>query len=171
MIATFDDRVNRPASDPNAWHDPLWRINNLYFQINKDGERFQFRMREGMWLYLFNRHYRNLILKARQYGFTTSIGLLYLDEAIFIQNHKVGFVAHTMDAAEAIFRDKIIYAWDHLGDLGEDHPERNEMLDKALAIKEAVGVKKQNTQEIIFGQDSYFRVGTSFRSGRYIRGL
>lgn len=49
---------------------------------------------------------RNLILKARQLGFTTLIALLWLDHALFNGNQRCGIIAQDREAAEAIFRDK-----------------------------------------------------------------
>ena len=57
---------------------------------------------------------RNLILKARQLGFTTLIALLWLDHALFNGNQRCGIIAQDREAAEAIFRDKVKFAYDNL---------------------------------------------------------
>lgn len=97
-------------------------------------------------------HNRNVILKARQLGFTTLIAILWLDHALFARNQSCGIVCHTLDAAEAIFRDKILFAYDNM-------PE---------AVRAFFPTKKRNTSEILFAHnDSKVRVGTSLRSGTY----
>ena len=52
-------------------------------------------------------HYLSLILKARQLGFTTFIQLIMLDAYVFISNIRAGTIAHNLNDAETIFRDKV----------------------------------------------------------------
>ena len=40
-------------------------------------------------------------------GFTTLIAILWLDHAMFVGNQRVGIIAHSLDDAAVIFRDKI----------------------------------------------------------------
>ena len=51
-------------------------------------------------------HRRNIILKARQLGFTTLIAIPWLDTALFTPNMRCGIIAQDLGAAEVIFRDK-----------------------------------------------------------------
>ena len=56
------------ASDQFA--DQRWRLNNLYWITDKDGKEVPFAM-DGPQRELWdNLHYRNIILKARQLGFS-----------------------------------------------------------------------------------------------------
>ena len=87
-------------------------------------------------------HYLNLILKARQIGFTTFIQIYMLDVC-------AGVIAHTQSDAEAIFRDKIKYPYDSL-------PQ---------AIKTACPIMRDNTTTLELGNNSSLRVGTSLRGG------
>ena len=58
--------------------------------------------------------HRNLILKARQLGFTTLIAVLWLDHALFNATQRCGIIAQDRAAAEAIFRDKVRFAYENL---------------------------------------------------------
>ena len=77
----------------------------LPFRPNRAQRRFVMR--------LWN---RNLILKARQLGFTTLIAILWLDHALFNADQRCGIIAHDREAAEAIFRDKVKFAYNNLPD-------------------------------------------------------
>ncbi|KAL8195931.1 UNVERIFIED_CONTAM: hypothetical protein K2H54_000160 [Gekko kuhli] len=51
--------------------------------------------------------YLNIVLKARQLGFSTAIDIYLLDEALFNKNLKCGIIAHDLTAAGEIYRTKI----------------------------------------------------------------
>lgn len=61
-------------------------------------------------------HNKNIILKARQLGFSTAIDIYLLDRALFIPHLKCGIVAQDKQAASEIFRTKIAVPFDHLPD-------------------------------------------------------
>lgn len=93
---------------------------------------------------------RNLILKARQLGFTTLIAILWLDHALFNENQRCGIIAQDKEAAEVIFRDKVKLAYDNLPD----------------PLKMAMPLKRDSAQELLFDHNnSSIRVATSMRSG------
>lgn len=48
-------------------------------------------------------HRRNLIVKARQFGFTTLHAIDYLDEAMFVRGMTCAIIAHEREAADRIF--------------------------------------------------------------------
>ncbi|WP_299671686.1 hypothetical protein [uncultured Roseobacter sp.] len=56
-------------------------------------------------------HYRNIILKARQIGFSTLIEIMALDHAVWNANQSVLIVAQTLDVAKKLMRDKIKFAY------------------------------------------------------------
>ena len=92
--------------------------------------------------------YRQLVLKARQRGFTTAIAIYLLDCALFRPDVRAGVIAHTDDAAKAIFRDKVKYAYDHLPG----------------ALRKAFPLATQNASELVFAHNnSSIRVSTSMR--------
>src|SRR5687768_7477488 len=93
--------------------DPEWRIRNLYRVIDKDGQDVQFVPWEEQEKFLREIWYRNLILKARQRGFSTLIQLLMLDTCLFIKNTNAAVIAQDQEAATVIFR-KIKFAYETL---------------------------------------------------------
>ena len=133
----------------SQWSDARWRLDNLYYITNEDGDIIPFRMnwaQENLW---DNGHYLNLVLKARQIGFTTFIQLVMLDACLFTENIRCGTIAHNLDDVRVIFRDKVKFPYDNLPD----------------GLKEIVGARQDSAQELLFSNNSSIRVGTSMRSG------
>jgi hypothetical protein len=135
--------------------DPLWRISNLYKIIIKgdddeEGLVIQFKPNRAQKKFLSRLHQRNIILKARQLGFTTLIVIVWLDHALFNANSRCGIIAQDRDAAEVIFRDKVKFAYENL-------PE---------ALRKAMPLMADNAKELLFAHNnSSIRVATSVRSG------
>ena len=96
--------------------DTLWRLNNLYYIKNKNGKRVKFKMTPEQYKYFTEEHSRNVILKARQLGFTTEVCIILLDAALFM-GHKCALIAHTLPDAKRLFREKVKYAYDELPDI------------------------------------------------------
>jgi hypothetical protein len=95
-------------------------------------------------------HYRNVILKARQLGFTTLIAILWLDHALFNADQRCGIIAHNLDDAEVIFRDKVKFAYQNL----------------PATVRAAFPLKRETAKELLFAHNnSSIRVATSMRSG------
>lgn len=94
----------------------LWRLENLYYIITKDGKKELFKLNRAQrhfvetYLLCENPYYRHIILKARQLGFTTLITLYILDEIIFSMNKEGLSIAHTKLDANEIFNRKVRYA-------------------------------------------------------------
>ena len=127
----------------------LWRLNNLYTITDKNGRRIKFTMNSAQEALYHTMHRQNVILKARQRGFTTFIQLLMLDACIFNDDVRAGTIAHTLPDAQVIFRDKVRFPYDHL-------PE---------SIKNAVPARNDNATELLLANNSSIRVGVSLRSG------
>lgn len=137
-----------------AMADPVWRLHNLYKIMVKEDEDDEglvltFKPNRAQRRLMKRLHYRNLILKARQLGFTTFICILFLDYCLFTPNVRAGIIAHTDDAAKTIFRDKVKFAYDRL----------------PPAIKEAMPLARDSASELMFANNSSIRVSTSMRSG------
>lgn len=94
--------------------DPMWRLHNLYFIVNKKGQRVRFEPNPSQLEYLENCSKSDLILKARQLGFTTLMCLIGLDEALFLNDHRVGIIAHTLNDANEIFETKVKYPYENM---------------------------------------------------------
>lgn len=129
--------------------DQRWRLNNLYWITDKQGKRVKFRMNDAQAALFEEMWYLNVILKARQRGYTTFIDLYILDSCLFNRDTKAGIIAHNLEDAKVIFRDKIQY------------PYRN--LDPK--IRELIPASNERAGELVFGNGSSIRVSTSYRSG------
>lgn len=132
--------------------DREWRLDNLYTVIDEAGEIVQFKLRPAQRKLLREMHYKNIILKARQLGFTTFICLFLLDYALFNRNKLVGIVGPTQTDTSTIFR-KIKIAWDNF-------PQ---------GIKDflRLGTTGDSKVEYEFSNGSVMRIATSLRSGTY----
>ena len=84
-----------------------FRLNVLYHIKNKQGKKVLFTPNEEQEERFLNHHGRDLILKARQLGFTTLIAIYFLDCALFRENVRAGIIAQNDNVAKTIFRDKI----------------------------------------------------------------
>lgn len=128
--------------------DKLWRLSNLYYIKDKQGNKVLF---QPNWAQkqLLKPHYLNIILKARQLGVTTFHALLFLDTCLFNNNVNAAIIADTKPNAKEIFIDKVKFAYDCLPDW----------------LKHLVPAKRDNVNELRFENGSVFRVGTSLRSG------
>lgn len=137
--------------------DPMWRVcsGQLYkimVKGAKEGESSvipfvpnaaQHRLLARLW-------YRNIILKARQLGFTSLVAIMWLDHALFNRDQRCGIIAHDRESAEVIFRDKVKLAYERLPD----------------ALRERMPLAKDSTSELLFAHNnSSVRVATSMRSG------
>ncbi len=137
--------------------DPDWRITSgvLYKIMIKgddddDAMVIPFKPNLAQQRFVKRLWHRNIILKARQLGFTTLISILWLDHALFNGNQRCGIIAQDRDAAKIIFRDKVKFAYENLP------PE----------IKERFPLAADNADELLFGHNnSSVRVATSMRSG------
>lgn len=141
--------IVQALKDNPQWMDETWRLNNLYFIKNKQGEKVRFQPNWAQKLLYNNMWYLNIILKARQLGMTTFIQILFLDRCLFNENTSAGVIAHNKEDAEAFFDDKIKFAYDNL----------------PSEIREALRAKSDNRRELAFSNGSKIRVGTSMRSG------
>ena len=97
-----------------AFSNKSWRMHNLYYITDKDGKRVKFRLNKEQKTLAKTYHSRNVILKARQLGFTTFIDLFILDECVFVPGTEAAIIAHTEDDAKEIFRKKVRYPYDNL---------------------------------------------------------
>ena len=146
MILTANHNAKFAAT---SLADQWWRLNNLYFITNENGQKVRFRCNPAQKKFFNRRWYLNIILKARQLGFSTFIQIFILDQCIFKQNIRAGVIAHTRDDAENIFSDKIKFAYDNL-------PEQ---------IKAEVSTVGDSVSKLSLSNGSSIRVGTSLRSG------
>ena len=140
--------------------DPYWRVFSgaLYrIMIKGDGDEetqdvsvMPFKPNAAQEKFVNRLWHRNVILKARQLGFTTLIAILWLDHALFNADQRCGIIAQDREAAEVIFRDKVKFAYENL-------PEQ---------IRERFPLETDSASELLFAHNnSSIRVATSMRSG------
>jgi hypothetical protein len=130
--------------------DPRWRLNNLYYIINKQGSKIIFRLNWAQQELYDNMWYCNLILKARQLGISTFVCILFLDRCLFNSNVSAGIIAHTIEDAQQMFR-RVKFAYDSLPD----------------DLKKLITADNDTSQMLKFSNGSSIRVGTSLRSSTF----
>lgn len=86
------------------YNDSKWRLNNLYYIIDKAGNRVKFAENGAQSVLNKVKSKRKYILKARQLGFTTNEVLKLLDFVMFHRNKTVCILAHEKKALETIFK-------------------------------------------------------------------
>lgn len=140
-----------PSSEiVELWADRRWRLNNLYWIEDKHGQVVKFNLNEAQDELLSGLHYLNIILKARQLGFSTFILLLALDCALFNDHFAAGVVADTIDNAKNLLK-RVKFAYERLPD----------------ELRRVVPLTVDNAQEVEFGNGSVIAVGVSLRSGTF----
>lgn len=94
--------------------DREWRLANLYSIRDPWGKIVQFTPNEAQVWYAKERHWWNLLTKARRAGFSTRIGLGNLDRAIFNDTQTCGLIDFKLDDGKgkmAILQE----AWERIG--------------------------------------------------------
>ena len=132
--------------------DRYWRLNHLYYILDEDGNKVLFEMNAVQYLLYTLLWWLNVIPKSRQHGITTFIAIFILDACLFNPDVQAGIIAHTLKDATKIFRNKILYAYNHLHETASD-------------VKALSPLLKQNDSELRLSNNSSIYVGTSMRSG------
>lgn len=153
----IDHREKSSIEDPDSIEflkekmmDKRWRMDNLYFILDKEGSKVLFRMNAEQIFLFDNMHFLAIIPKARQLGMTTFFCIYYLDEVLFSAYKTAGIIAHKKEDGKKIFANKIKFAWDNM----------------PLWVKETIGEPTTDTaQELIFPHGSSIFVSTSTRGG------
>lgn len=128
--------------------DREWRLDNLYWIIDENGNRIRFVRNEAQRILSAEMHPRDIIAKGRKIGFSTFIAILICDSCVFRSNTVCGIVDRTLDDAE----DKlaiVAFAYDNLP--AEIRAERPTL--------------RRNTKEIFWNNGSSVTVGISYRGG------
>jgi hypothetical protein len=129
----------------------LWRLNNCYHVINKDGDPVLFRMNLAQHKVYgaTRRHPRVIILKSRQQGISTFWLVSYFDDAVFQPFLNIGMMAQGVDEASTLL-ERSKFLWDTLDD----------------SVKAFINVRldKDNSKEFTFSNGSQIFIRVSFRS-------
>lgn len=156
-LSVYAQRLKRPPvidyaklTDEDLLRSQYLRLNTIYKIVDKKGRLRPFRMNAEQYHFYRNMHNLNIILKARQRGFTTLIQIYLLDVALFTPNTSCGIIAHNKGDAKKFFDKKVKLAWDNIpADFKRNHCPTAEQ-DAAEQLK--------------FSNGSYISVGTSLRS-------
>ena len=128
-----------------------WRLNHLYHIRNKDGQKVLLKFNWAQHSFMKVIWYFNVILKARQLGFSTMITIYFLDCALFNSNHKCGIIDSGIDDAKKKLK-MIKYAYDNIPDYVKDDPNVG------------LPLMTTNAAELVeFDNGSGISVGTSHR--------
>lgn len=134
-----------------------FRLNTLYHIKDKSGQKVLFEPNQEQEDFYLNQHGRDIILKARQLGFTTFKMISDLDDCLFIADFSAGCICHNLEDAKDIFRNKIKFAYNNITD------EQRELIasigyDLPLPIND-----KDNGY--VFNNGSSIKVSVSYRGG------
>ncbi len=150
-----------PSLDPTSSHlaflpeqlqDQEWRLENLYYIKDKQGMIVKFKLKDFQRRLLKTYAPRNIILKARQMGFSTFIALFFLDSCLFRENISAAIVADKEKNGKNIFK-KIEFAWSNF----------DSELKKSLELIST----SDSTTEMAWSNGSSVIVGTTIHSGTY----
>lgn len=130
------------------WSSPEWRLDHLYTIVDDQAREIPFRLNAEQRQFLANLHDRNIILKARQLGFSTELCLMGLDQSLFNANFNAAIIAHSLEDAGKLFRGKVQFAWERLPD----------------ALRSHIGLRSETAGGMVFGNGSSIVVDTSARS-------
>ncbi len=92
----------------------MWRLSNLYYIVGKSGRVVLFEPNQQQYDYLTNIHGRDIVLKARQLGFSTLACIVALDEAMWTPNYSAAIIAHTKPDAQNLLKTKIKFPYSRL---------------------------------------------------------
>lgn len=139
-----------------------FRLNTLYHIKDKSGQKVLFTPNQEQETFYLNQHCRDIILKARQLGFTTFKMISDLDDCLFIENFSAGCICHNLESAKDIYQNKIRFAYqsisesqkDLLSELGYDLPrpvtDKNNgyTFDNGSSIKVSTGYRGGTLQSL-----------------------
>lgn len=143
--------------------DRWWRLNHLYWILNKEGELERFKPNWAQKQLHEEMHYRNDVLKVRQLGISTYTSLLILDVCLFERDKHCGIIDKSIKDAKGKI-EKIRFAYDHL-----DHIPPNPTTEDIYLAKLGRMIKSEKTAKI--GMDSAaFSTGGKIDAGTSLRG-
>ena len=101
-----------------AFRDPVWRLETLYSIRTRDGAVIKFAPRPQQ-RHIINLIYqqgcrRIIILKARQLGMSTLLGVIGADRLCFGMGQQISLIDQTIEHARLKLRDIVLVAYDSL---------------------------------------------------------
>jgi hypothetical protein len=136
----------------------FFRLCVFYYIKDKDGNKVRFKPNAAQTLYYEMSHQNDIILKARQLGFTTFKMIHDLDTCLFKKNYSAGCIAHNDKDSKDIYRNKIRFAYQNIP------PSLIRMLEVSLKYKFPVPVNDKDNG-YVFSNGSSIGVSTGYRGG------
>lgn len=128
--------------------DPEWRLDNLYFIRDAEGNRIPFVRNAGQADFYREMALRNVLPKARKIGFSTLIAILICDRCVFRKGHVAGIVDLTIkDAQDKLAMIRFAY------------------VNLPVHIRNANPLIRDNDEYLEWQNGSSVSVGTSYRGG------
>ena len=154
-------KFNNGTLSQDGFKDALrlkfFRLCTMYFIKNKDGEKVRFRPNFAQTQYYAGSHQNDIILKARQLGFTTFKMIESLDSCLFSKNFSSGCIAHNDKDSKDIYRSKIRFAYRSI------KPSFIKMLEQ-IGFSLPVPVNDKDNA-YVFSNGSSIGVSTGYRGG------
>jgi hypothetical protein len=159
------DMSKMTPKDRENFKDPIWRISNLYFIVDKNGVYRKFVPNKAQLFALKVKllYKRLIIVKSRQLGISTVFAIYALDRMWSEMSFSGVFIAHQRQEASNLFKNKILAVWNSCK--MQSIYEIKNANDGELRI--GFGIDKKTGQSFAPLTESYIRVVTSGRSGTY----
>ena len=157
LIELFREKRLGEADFKRALKLKWFRLCCMYHIKDKDGQKVLFTPNSAQEDYYSNSHQSDIILKARQLGFTTFKMIHDLDTCLFRKNFSAGCIAHSDKDAKDIYRNKIRFAYEAIT------PRV-----KALLLHIGYGLPKPRNDKdngYVFTNGSSIGVSTGYRGG------
>ncbi len=150
-------KLNKKEDLVRALSLKWFRLCALYYIKDKNGNKIRFKPNAAQRKFYVRGHNRDLILKARQLGFTTFKMVSSLDSCCFVTNFAAGCIAQDLGTALDIFDNKIVFAYENID---------TAWLKIFKRIKLAFPVPVTDTaMKYKFSNGSQIQVSTSYRGG------
>ena len=147
--------LHEPADDSEFLNkymvSKLWRLNNLYTIVDKDGDRVIFLMNYAQHRFYAAslQHARLIILKSRQQGISTLWLVHFFDDGLVMPDLNIGLMAQGKSEAGTLLK-RVKLAW-------TTYP---------VALKDflAVSLSRSNSEEFELSNNTTLFIRVSFRS-------
>lgn len=156
-VAKFDQKKLSKDEFKKALGLKFFRLCVMYFIKDKDGNKVRFRPNHAQTSYYIDSHQNDIILKARQLGFTTFKMIHDLDSCLFKKNFSSGCIAHNDKDSKDIYRNKIRFAY-------------RSIKPSIIKLLEMIGYKfpiptNDKDNAYVFSNGSSIGVSTGYRGG------
>jgi len=154
LAKTLAELLEVPPEFDERLASKKWRLNNFYFIKDENANVLKFHPKPTQDHFFLHRWFREIILKARQLGFSTAIVLDILDDCLFNKNFNAAIVADKLENAKKIF-EKIEFAWGLFPQSVKDYLGLRAVSDSSTSIE--------------FTNGSKIVVGVTLHAGTYQR--